>query len=627
MGLIKVLDKQTMNLIAAGEVVERPASVLKELVENSIDAGAKRITIELRGNGKRLISVSDDGCGILREDVRSALINHATSKLKNASELEAISTLGFRGEALASICAVSNFELITLAGSEFLGTKYKVFGGEELFFGDFAANKGTCVLVRDIFYNTPARMKFLKKDVAEGNLASSVAEKLALSHPEIAFKLVRDGKEVFSTLGDCNLESVIFCVFGKDFLKKLIYVEHNINNIYIKGFVCDPRNIRSNRSHQIFFLNGRHVKIPIASSALEEAFKGEIQSGKFVACILWLSVVPDSVDVNVHPSKIEVRFANEKMVFASVFDSVKNAMLTHNKRFFYFNDRNFENRLSNSLGDVARVNEGIDFKKLNVRLQKIGGIRKYNTEIYDVDKQQNEALNVADFQNKSEVGASKNSSSFSQNLREIQKGNKEFCDMTNDEFLKVYDFQKNVLILGEIFKCYIIAQIDSEMLLIDKHAAHERIIYEKIKSRAPEACSQELVSPLVTTFDADEYSSIIKNVSIFSKIGYEIEDFGFCKVIIRSVPPYIEVADIVNSISEILNHISKFGKPDITNLNRLYSSIACKSAIKAGKCSSNEEILSLIKDLNKNPDFLSCPHGRPIYVFIKKSELDRYFLR
>ncbi|MBQ2538350.1 MAG: DNA mismatch repair endonuclease MutL, partial [Ruminococcus sp.] len=332
MGVINVLDKHVAELIAAGEVVERPASVIKELVENAIDAGAKHITVEIKNGGTTFMRVTDDGCGFLREDVKLAFLRHATSKVREQDDLDHIATLGFRGEALASISAVSRLQLITKSAKEDTGTSYIIEGGEEKSFDDAGCPVGTTFVIRDLFYNIPARAKFLKKDVSEGNTVSNVVDKTALSHPEIAFTFVRDGKQALKTFGDGKLLSAIYAVFGREFATSLIPVDYQLDGITVSGYVSKPVNSRPNRNMQNFFINGRYVKSRTAMAALEEAFKGSIMVGKFPSCVLNLSLPFEAIDVNVHPSKIEVRFINERPVFDAVYHAAKSALLRHDDR-------------------------------------------------------------------------------------------------------------------------------------------------------------------------------------------------------------------------------------------------------------------------------------------------------
>lgn len=332
MGVINVLDKHIAELIAAGEVVERPSSVIKELVENSIDAGAKNITVEIKNGGTTFMRVADDGCGIYRDDIKKAFLRHATSKVKTANDLDMISTLGFRGEALASISAVSRLQVITKNENEEIGSCYEIEGGDEISLEEAGCPTGTTFVIRDLFYNIPARSKFLKKDVAEGNAVSALMDKIVLSHPEVAFTFIRDGKQVLRTFGDGKLWSAIYSVFGKDFAKGLIPVDYTLDSVTVKGYISKPINSRPNRNMQNFFINGRFVKTRTGMAALEEAYKGSIMVGKFPSAVLQLTVPYEIIDVNVHPAKIEVRFINERPVFDAIYHAVKTALQQGDER-------------------------------------------------------------------------------------------------------------------------------------------------------------------------------------------------------------------------------------------------------------------------------------------------------
>ena len=360
MGVIIVLDKLVAELIAAGEVVERPSSVIKELVENSIDAGAKNITVEIKNGGTTFMRVTDDGCGFYREDIKLAFLRHATSKVKSEYDLDSISTLGFRGEALASISAVARLQLITRNASDDIGTCYVIEGGEEVSFEDAGCPVGTTFVIRDLFYNIPARSKFLKKDTSEGNAVSAVIDRIALSHPEISFTLIRDGKQTLKTFGDGKLLSAIYSVFGRDFANGLIPVDYQLDSITVKGYISKPVNARANRNMQNFFINGRYVRTRTGMAAIEEACKGSIMVGKFPACVLQLTLPYEIIDVNVHPAKIEVRFINERPVFDAIYHAVKTALQQGDER------KKVVFKENTAFNDIKKINP---FQNANVILK------------------------------------------------------------------------------------------------------------------------------------------------------------------------------------------------------------------------------------------------------------------
>lgn len=663
MGVINVLDKHVAELIAAGEVVERPASVIKELVENAIDAGAKHITVEIKNGGTTFMRVTDDGCGFLREDVKLAFLRHATSKVREQDDLDHIATLGFRGEALASISAVSRLQLITKSAKEDTGTSYIIEGGEEKSFDDAGCPVGTTFVIRDLFYNIPARAKFLKKDVSEGNTVSNVVDKTALSHPEIAFTFVRDGKQALKTFGDGKLLSAIYAVFGREFATSLIPVDYQLDGITVSGYVSKPVNSRPNRNMQNFFINGRYVKSRTAMAALEEAFKGSIMVGKFPSCVLNLSLPFEAIDVNVHPSKIEVRFINERPVFDAVYHAAKSALLRHDDRKqAHFKDDSAlrEIRRSSTFNNAQAVFRkpgppkvqpqikpkdefnpfsDIEFSKPNPKpkLQSLD-------DLHLTDKKK-----PFDVYSKQAVKNTKREESYSkpqnQPLPLIQKPDTPkpaviadkpkaeeivVTEKPNSEPVVLYEQQKDELkYVGELFDTYIIVEKNQkEMLLIDKHAAHERIIYEKLKAEKAGSSAQLLLTPITVTLGKSEYDAAINHLDMFSDCSFEVEDFGNSTLLVRSAPQYIEAAEVADCITEMADYIS-MGKNDIftEKMDWFYHNVACRSAIKAGHKNSAQELIDIVKTLEENPQIRYCPHGRPICIVMKKSEIERQFGR
>ena len=663
MGVINVLDKHVAELIAAGEVVERPASVIKELVENAIDAGAKHVTVEIKNGGTTFMRVTDDGCGFLREDVKLAFLRHATSKVKEQDDLDHIATLGFRGEALASISAVSRLQLITKSAKEDTGTSYIIEGGEEKSFDDAGCPVGTTFVIRDLFYNIPARAKFLKKDVSEGNTVSNIVDKTALSHPEIAFTFVRDGKQALKTFGDGKLLSAIYAVFGREFATSLIPVDYQLDGITVSGYVSKPVNSRPNRNMQNFFINGRYVKSRTAMAALEEAFKGSIMVGKFPSCVLNLSLPPEAIDVNVHPAKIEVRFINERPVFDAVYHAAKSALLKHDDRKqAHFKDDSalHEIRRSSTFNNAQAVFRkpgppkvqpqikpkdefnpfsDIEFSKPNPKpkLQSLD-------DLHLTDKKK-----PFDVYSKQAVKNTKREESYSkprnQPLPLIQKPDTPkpaviadkpkaeeivVTEKPNSEPVVLYEQQKDELkYVGELFDTYIIVEKNQkEMLLIDKHAAHERIIYEKLKAEKAGSSAQLLLTPITVTLGKSEYDAAINHLDMFSDCSFEVEDFGNSTLLVRSAPQYIEAAEVADCITEMADYIS-MGKNDIftEKMDWFYHNVACRSAIKAGHKNSAQELIDIVKTLEENPQIRYCPHGRPICIVMKKSEIERQFGR
>ncbi len=654
---INVLSKKVSQLIAAGEVVERPASVLKELLENSIDSGATRITVEIKNGGVKLIKITDNGSGIYKDDVKNAFLRHATSKLHLAEDLNNISSLGFRGEALASICAVSKLEIITKTKEETEGTHYFINGGVSSKFEGIGCSDGTVIFVRDLFYNVPARMKFLKKDVAEGNACAGVIDKLALSHPEIAFKFIRDGKLVLNTSGNGEIYSAIYCVYGKDFAQNMVKVDYEFNNIKVSGFVSRPICAKPTKNMQHFFVNGRYIKSKLGSSALDEAFKNSVMVGKFPYCVLYISIAPELVDVNVHPAKTEVKFVNEKLVFEAIYYAVKSALMSGDENKIVSGS----NRLSDSFYKHTLSTDNTDFANKNfgnIEVHKRENLVK-NLVSNDENSKKDTAIGFSQSVNPDDFKAPICSPAASETVlnedykekfkEEIatQENKKILSEPKNTEVVNVSNAPtsvnqaepiiencfENVLknkmnIVGEVFKCYIIIELENKMIMVDKHAAHERIIFEKLKKGTDDSNSQILLEPKVIQMEKNEYSAVIENLKLLSYAGFDIGDFGAGSVIVRSVPMYIEVGEVSDTVLEIADYILNNKKSiDGKKLDWLYHNIACRAAVKAGNKSSNEEITALVETLVKNPEVKYCPHGRPIFVEISKKYIEKQFGR
>ena len=659
MGVINVLDKHVAELIAAGEVVERPASVIKELVENAIDAGAKHITVEIKNGGTTFMRVTDDGCGIAKDDVRVAFLRHATSKVKEQEDLDCISTLGFRGEALASIASVSRLQLITRNVNEDIGSSYLIEGGEEVSFDDAGCPTGTTFVIRDLFYNIPARAKFLKKDVSEGNAVSNVIDKTALSRPDIAFTYIRDGKQALKTFGDGKLISAVYSVFGREFAGGLIPVDYKLDSITVGGYVSKPVHARPNRNMQNFFINGRYVKSRTAMAALEEAFKHSIMVGKFPSCVLNINLPYENIDVNVHPSKIEVRFINERPVFDAVYHAVKSALMQF--------DTKKQASFSNKPADVTSAPAIKPFnpfrnadailnkqpkhempKPPHPMIKKPDPIAELDIDIPETEGPFNtpetvlsDSANPFDLFSKQAVKTAKKEAEFSKSFipekeavftDTVEKGTEQKPEIVFEETPQSTLFKpekSSLKYIGEAFNTYIIVENENkELLFIDKHAAHERIIYEKLKADKAGSSEQLLLQPITVTLGKEEYNAAINNLEMFRECSFDVEDFGNSTVIVRSAPQYIDAAEIADCITEMSDYISQ-GKNDIftEKMNWFYHNVACRSAIKAGNKNSAQELMDIVKTLEENPDIRYCPHGRPITIVMKKSEIERQFGR
>lgn len=617
---INVLPKEVYSLIAAGEVVERPMSIVKEMLENSIDALAKHITVEIKNGGTTYIRITDDGCGISKEDVRKVFISHATSKIATGADLDSISTLGFRGEAMASIAAVSRVELLTRAENEETGTRYEITGGEEIDFSDAGCPQGTTVVVRDVFFNVPARMKFLKKDVTEANSVQGVVERAAVSHPEISFRFIRDDKQVLITSGNGDLKSAVYSTFGAELSDTLINVDYSFEGMRVSGFVSRPHQSRKSRAMQFFFINGRFVKSGTAMAALEQAYKNSIMTGKFPACVLNLEIDPKLVDVNVHPAKIEVRFVNERPVFNLIYYGVKTAIDNQDT----VKEAKFPEMSANNAFVKARTAQThsakIDFFKKEEKPKQIRFSMNDESNPWRV-----EAGRVpikADLKNpveedKADIFAAAN--------REIEakKPVDIVCEEPAEEKTELPDFK----IVGEAFKTYIIIEIENDLYYIDKHAAHERMNYERLKAQT-EISSQMLLSPVAVKLTPEEYSAVIDNLGLLSKCGFDTEDFGNTSVIVRETPAMLDGADVKDLITEIAQKLLEH-KTDIEpdKMDWIFHSTACRSAVKGGDHTSPQERELFVKKLLSMPDIRYCPHGRPVMIKISKYEIEKQFGR
>ncbi len=651
---INVLSKETAQLIAAGEVVERPGSVFKELLENAIDSGATQIVAEIKNGGVKLIKISDNGCGIYKDDVKNAFLRHATSKLKTADDLDNINSLGFRGEALASICAVSKLEIITKSREEDTGSRFFVNAGVPGEFSDAGCADGTTIIVRDLFYNVPARMKFLKKDAIEAGICASIIDKLILSHPEISFKFIKDGKEILKSSGNGKISSAIYSVYGKEFHSKMIPLNYDYEGVKVSGFVCKPEFSKTNRGMQNFFVNNRYVKVKIASVAIEEAFKNLLMVGKFPCCVVYIDVSPKLVDVNVHPAKTEVKFVNEKSVFDAIYFAVKSAIMKDNEEQFLLSSVSsepFSKRLSdssNSFSFEKNNNSESTVNKITEPLPKSSS-KNFISKLFEKDSDSVQTINEQpikdenppiiekkNFEIKPEIKPinPKIEEKINDNSHEkIQLENKPLKEDIKYEQVKMetpcdYNLKSSQKIIGEIFDCYIIVESENQMILIDKHAAHERLIFEKLKKNVHIDGSQALIKPAVVDLEKEKYSVIINNLNLLSEAGIEAENFGEGTIIIRSIPMYMSVSEIEDLVTEIADYIFE-NKKDLNpkKLDWIYHNIACRAAVKAGKSCSVDEIKNLVNELSKNAQVNHCPHGRPIYVTLDKKFIEKQFGR
>lgn len=635
MARINVLPKEIYQLIAAGEVVERPSSVVKEMIENSLDAGAKNITLEIKNGGSTYIRITDDGCGIERDDVRKVFISHATSKISKKDDLNSIGTLGFRGEAMASISAVSKVELLTKAENEEIGTRYEIAGGEELEFDDAGCPNGTTIVVRDIFFNAPARMKFLKKDVTEGNQVAGIVDRMAISHPEISFRFIRDGKQVLITSGNGDLKSTVYSVLGKEMSDSLMSVDYSFNDMRITGFVSKPTASRKSRAGQYFYINNRIVKSKTAMAALEQAYKNTIMVGRFPACVLNIELNPAQVDVNVHPAKTEVRFANEKPIFDLVYYAVKTAIENDRTvKEVEFKDNPIYRQESKNVyqnNDNKSFQAKFDFFKKKDEPPSQQVIKtKPREDFWQVEASKPEYKIARDEKSKARVDINIEY----EEPEEISTAKSKDAPKERDIEKVVITDEKdnenvipNFKLIGEAFKTYLIVEIENELYFIDKHAAHERMNFERFKAQATVE-TQMLLAPVVVNLTKDEFIAISENVELIKKCGFEFEEFGESQIIVRAIPSLVDGDSVKDLMLEIAQKLLEH-KTDILpdKIDWIYHSASCRGAVKAGDYTSRQEQEMFVKKLLSMPNIRFCPHGRPVFIKMSKYDIEKQFGR
>ena len=605
---INVLDKKTAELIAAGEVVDRPASIVKELLENSIDSGADSITIEIQNGGKTYIRVSDNGCGIEKEDLPKAILRHATSKISSEEDLNNISTLGFRGEALASIAAVSRLQILSCTETSLVGSRIELCGNEIIYCGEAGSPKGTTVVVKDLFFNTPARMKFLKKDSTEGSYIQNICEKVFISNPEISFKFIKDGVTVISTPGDGKLLSAVYAVYGEDFTSSLTEVSYVFGDYSVYGFVSKPTESRSNRNMQIFYVNDRIVKSKTLYAALEEAYKGSIMTGKFPACVLFINLPYGLVDVNVHPAKTEIRFADEKSVFHTVYHAAHSGITASHEIPVKKEELKTEKIY---FEPTEAVSQTVIVKSPNV----FEGIERQETVI------ENFSNMFGGLKTPEKMYISENKPVKANSFTDAEPMIHQLNPIIAEDSAPTFKY------IGQAFETYIIGQYGEDIVFIDKHAAHERLIYNQLKNNFGEENSQLLLSPIKVTLNASELSAALSFADEFSRLGFIYEEFGTSAVVIREAPVNIPTSEAKDAFLELLDlRMKNAKKSDSEIFDELLHSIACRAAVKAHDRSSDEELSAFaVKVLESDARY--CPHGRPVIVKFTKRDIEKKFFR
>lgn len=669
MGKIVLLDETTINQIAAGEVIERPASVVKELMENSIDAGATSITVEIQNGGIKKIKIIDNGSGMKEDDLEFAFERHATSKIRKAEDLTTVKSMGFRGEALASIASIAHVEMISKTEDESIGHKIVLEGGNVLEKEEVGTKTGTTITISNLFYNTPVRYKFLKKDFTEAGYIEDAVTRIAIANPNIAIRLINDNKTIIQTPGNGDLKTVIYGLYGKDITDNLIEAKYELEDIKVEGLVGKPEIARGNRTYQMFFVNKRFIKDKTLSSAIEQAFKGLLPIGKYGVVILELDIDPSKIDVNVHPTKLEIRFQEEQKVFKAVYYAIKEALLK---------------------GDITRNSEtpsigGIVEEKnlVNAEPKQIVGVQEQEKNLTNIEEQKEQSViekpqshGLFDmFRKKQEVfiknqtenaieqifnRAGKEEYRTEEKQDNNDKSNIEYKEGTDDDFDKMYSKAfgteiknedktpkiENVSLFedseeykqikaykycGSIFSTYLIIEIDNEAYIIDQHAAHERIKYEQIKKNfysSNESDSQMMLLPDIINLTHKEKDIVKENTELFKKAGFIFEEFGENTIRLIGVPAMCMDMDTKELFTEILDAIGTVAITAVQEKeDKFIATVACKAAVKANRELSKEEVDSLMSELLKLPNPFTCPHGRPTAIKMTKNDIEKKFER
>ncbi len=696
MGNIVLLDELTINKIAAGEVIERPASVVKELVENSIDAGATSLNVEIKNGGISYIRITDNGKGIMPDDMEIAFERHATSKIRNASDLETVKSMGFRGEALASIAAISKVEMISKTEENQIGYKINVQGGKIINKEETGSSKGTTITITDLFFNTPVRYKFLKKDFTEAGYIEDVITRIALIHPEISVKLISSGKTIIQTSGNGDIRSVIYSIYGKDVADNILEVNYEYEDIKITGVVGKPAIARSNRGNQIFFVNKRYIKDKTLTSAAEQAFKGLLTIGKYGFLILNIEINPSQVDVNVHPAKLEVRFQEENTVFKAVYHSIKEALLKSElvpedkpvekiiespvetevkKEPIKFSnllrkmapkkeekmveeiDDPFEDKI-NPIAQIYRNKYGVKEKNISYKPQIQNTQEETKIEVEDeISKMSTQIVNTKEINEKimekitelDNLKVEENSQGFEEmyvktfgNLPKVEKEEPQdetkvkTEDLEMIEKISVFDKMENSEIpkykfIGIAFATYIIIEIDNELYILDQHAAHERIMYERIKKNFysdGEKDSQLMLLPDIINLTHKEMDIAKENIPVFERAGFMLEQFGENTIKLTGVPNIcidLDTKELFLETLDEINTVARTAKQEIEE--KFIATLACKAAVKANMNLTKEEVDNLMKQLLILPNPFTCPHGRPTAIHLTKNDLEKKFFR
>lgn len=617
MANIVCLNQETINKIAAGEVVDRPSSIVKELLENAIDAKSTSITVEIKDGGTSFIRITDNGCGIDKEDIKIAFLRHTTSKIKTVEDLLQISTLGFRGEALSSIGAVSMVELITKTKSSLTGIRYVYEGGEEKSFEEIGVPDGTTFIVRNLFYNTPARRKFLKSASTEGAYISDIVERIALSNPHISIKFISNGQNKLHTSGNGKLKDVIYAVYGKDITSNLIEINEKNEFSAIEGFIGKPLISRGNRNYETYFINGRYIKNNIISKAIENGYGNFLMQHKYPFTVINLKLEPELLDVNVHPSKMEVRFRNQEEVYGFVLNSINDAVTRND----------IIPKVSFSTEKEVKTHIEESRKKQQEELKKASIPEPFEVKRKELEK--NETVIEKESSCESVVREKSNNSHLIEEESNYATVNEQLT-LFDDKLLSEKS-KDRIDIVGQIFDTYWIVQFNDNMFIIDQHAAHEKVLYEKTMARISkgEAYSQMITPPIILSLSQREEDMLKKYMDEFTKMGYEIEHFGERDYAVRGIPAHLFSISKSELLMEIIDNLTEENMGNFSSniIPEKIASMSCKAAVKGNNKLSYNEAKSLIEELMKLENPYNCPHGRPTIISMSKYELEKKFKR
>ena len=651
------LSPHIANLIAAGEVVERPASVVKELLENAVDAGASKVTVEIKNGGMTYLRVTDNGCGMSAEDARTAFLRHATSKLRTAEDLAAIGTLGFRGEALAAIASVSRIDLMTKTPGSISGTSLTLEAGKITDEDEVGCPDGTTIIIRDLFYNTPARMKFMKSDSVEGGKVAAAVQMQALAHPEVSFTFIRDGRQTLQTPGSGELGAAVYCVYGRE-SANFVEVSSRWEGYSLRGFVSKPTDARPSRSLQTFFVNDRPVKSRLLIQALEEAYRNQIMVGKFPACVLHLTLPPASVDVNVHPAKTEVKFLSEKAVFDCVHFGVLGALnKTPDRPQVQLKTPPaaapaVQAPTPQSASQTAPLRGEPQKKQDFFRTMTAQEFKNFSAAVSNTPKVSPAAarpvITAINSERPAPTAVRQTALPPVQTIMPpppvppVGDGVPDVPTAARRQFGKPDDEQLSLPIqeelpmpreipwrlVGELYRSYVIVEQGDEAFLIDKHAAHERILFERLRANPADITSQTLLSPVPVRLRADAAAQLLSKTALLEELGFEIDEFGENTVLVRRVPMDLGEGQVADTLMQMADDLLSGRSADTDTVrDELLHTMACKAAIKAGWKTDDKELLALVKEVMSREELKYCPHGRPICITLSKKQLEKQFKR